>query len=137
MNRAQEGRARRDYWEFIAKLPCVVCYDKFYIWLMKQDAAVYVELLSMVQQLAEKAGSIQRSRTEVAHMGRTTSRRGMAQKYPWVEVWPLCGGHHRECSESHHAGTATFWQKCPQLDRDGIINLLIAVHAAKPVEVTI
>jgi hypothetical protein len=133
---AQDGRNRQAFWDFVAKLPCVVCYDAFYLWLLKQDSDVYVNLLLMVQQLTETS-KIQLSRTEVAHMGRWESRRGISQRYPWREVWPLCGGHHREFKTSHHAGTAAFWAKHPKLDRDGIIDLLLKVHAARPFEVTL
>ncbi len=135
MTKAQDNRARQDYWDFIAKLPCVVCFDRLYLRLLSIDPAVYVNLLLMVQEFTDLG--IQKSRTEVAHMGRSDSRRGLSQKYPWREVWPLCGGHHREFKSAHHAGTAAFWANHPHLNRDGIIALLLAVHAAKPVEVTL
>ncbi len=135
MTKAADNRSRSAYWDFVAGLPCILCFDVFYEWLLAQEPTVYVNLLLMVQELTE--AGVQKSRTEVAHMGRSTSRRGLAQRYPWREVWPLCGGHHREFKTSHHAGTAIFWQNHTNLDRDGIIDLLIAVHAANPVEVTL
>lgn len=118
-------------------LPCVCCFERWYLWLMEQPEAKLVNTLLMVQELTEEAPGIQLSRTEVAHMGRSGSRRGLGQRYPWQEVWPLCGGHHREFGTAHHAGTATFWAKHPDLDRDGIIDLLQRIRVANPIDVTI
>lgn len=137
VTKAQDDRNRRAHWDFVSKLPCVCCFDRFYLWLMAQPDEAMVNLMMMVQELSETGSAVQLSRTEVAHMGRDASRRGLAQRYPWGEVWPLCGGHHREFTNSHHAGTSTFWEKHPELNRDGIIDLLVRARAANPIDVTI
>lgn len=135
MTKSEDARNRLAFWDFVAKLPCVVCYDAFYAWMLAQDDETYSHMLMMVQGLTETT-SIQQSRTEIAHMGRSDSRRGVSQRYHWTEVWPLCGGHHREFDDAHHAGTAVFWTTHPKLDRDAIIDMLMLAFKANPIEAT-
>ena len=68
------------YLEWVASLPCICCKLK---------------------------GEIQKSRTEVAHIG---GNRGMSRKCPDRETAPLCGTlHHREGPLSHHRLGKRFW----------------------------
>jgi hypothetical protein len=64
--------------------------------------------------------------SEAAHLGRSTSRRGIGQKYPDNEAGPLCTIHHRE----HHRGTKTFWTRHAWIDRDKLIDAIQAAYKA-------
>ena len=82
MRSATKRRDGKDaeYCAFIASLPCIIC---------------------------RMTGEQQRSRTEVAHIGRN---RGMSRKCPDRETAPLCGiAHHREGPLSHHKLGTRFW----------------------------
>jgi hypothetical protein len=142
------SRKERQYQEFIRLLPCLVCYDAFYAWLTAQPKESQDCLLDMIQLLQNievgtisdfgngKQRHIQTTPTECAHLGLSTSRRGLSQKYPAMECGPLCRSHHQEAGDSHHAGTATFWSKHPMLDRDGLLQMLQRIFESKPVEVS-
>jgi hypothetical protein len=124
-----------NYGQFIRLCPCFVCYDAFYAWLLRQPHETQVMILEMGQDLQDgTAGKIQQTRTEAAHLGFSTSVRGLSQKYAGDELGPLCRGHHREFNDSHHAGTAVFWDKRPALDRDSLLKMLYRIWQSKPVE---
>lgn len=96
MTKAAENRMRTEYWDFVAKLPCVLCFDRFYEWLLCQEPEVYVNLLLMVQELTDTAPEIQRSRTGSSAHGKV---RQPARAFPEVSVargvaalrWPPSG----------------------------------------------
>ena len=118
----------KQFQNFVRTLPCFCCYAKFYAWVLAQPRDVQTNLVEIVELLEQGgAGSIQRSPTEFAHLGLSTSRRGLSQKYGEREGAPLCREHHRGAS-SHHSGTATFWQRFPLVDRDALIKLLNRVY---------
>jgi hypothetical protein len=131
-------KADRAYMGFIAKLPCLCCYAEWWNACVRlPDFSADRILFFKVEALRDQFPFRQSSRTEVAHLGASTSRRGLSQRYPAKECGPLCAGHHREFKDSHHAGTATFWSKHPLLDRDGLLIMLQRIYASNPVEVTI
>ena len=113
--------------DFVRSLPCFVCFAEFYAWVLAQPQDVQANLVEMVELLEQSAGTIQKSPTEFAHLGLSTSRRGLSQKYGNREGAPLCAEHHRGAS-SHHSGTATFWQRVPLVDRDALILTLNRVY---------
>ena len=107
-----------EYLDFVRRLPCFVCYEGFWIW--------FLTLPEELQNNHEVA--IDQILSEAAHLGLSTSRRGLGQKYPDSESGPLCAEHHRLLKDSHHAGTAVFWQKHPTLDRDGLLRMLWRIY---------
>jgi hypothetical protein len=60
-----------------------------------------------------KDGSVQRGRTEVAHVG----PHGFSQKCPDRETVGLCSWHHREGPKAHHKLGKRFWEAWG-MDRD-------------------
>ena len=85
-----------DYLDFVRTMPCVVCYR--------------------CESLIIPA--------EAAHIGLTTSRRGLGQKCPDNETLPLCVAHHREGPDSiHRIGPHAFFERF-HLDRDALIRLV-------------
>ena len=72
---------------------------------------------------------MQEAITEAAHVGLSTSRRGLSQKYPDVEAIPLCVRHHREGAVSIHKlgpdAFFRFWRG----DRDTVIKLYRRAYA--------
>lgn len=82
------------YLAFMRTLPCWVCYRH-----------VYAVFAKDFLQLADTPCSLygrQKSDTEPAHVGLSTSRRGLSQKYPDIESIPLCKEHHTAGPESIH-----------------------------------
>lgn len=72
----------------------------------------------------QTTGGRSSSRVESAHVGLSTSRRGLSQKYPDIESIPLCGlEHHREGKFSiHRMGPAEFFKHF-HADRDEVIRM--------------
>lgn len=69
----------------------------------------------------ELVGHNQTSRTECAHVGLSTSRRGLSQRYSDFEALPLCAEHHREGDYSiHKLGVREFFDR-RGTDRDTAI----------------
>lgn len=93
MRSATRNRVGRDpsYLEFIAALPCLLCFRMNGKWQQK-------------------------SRTEVAHIG----ERGLSQKCGDIETAPLCGECHRTGRWSHHNLGRRFWE-FHGLDRETVI----------------
>lgn len=106
-----------EYLAFVRRLPCFCCWPG----LWREALAVGY----LPEEFAEfRLGQVQLTPTEAAHIGYESTRRGLSQKVPDSEAGPLCADHHRLARDSHHAGTATFWKKHPQLDRDRLISML-------------
>ena len=116
------------YLAWLRKRPCLLCYLPFWNWLQTQEIEVQNGLVSMVDELCESgAGHAQETPTEAAHLGKSTSHRGLNQKYPDHEAGPLCNQHHAE----HHANTKGFWIRWAALDRDGVLTMLVRIYLAK------
>ena len=65
---------------------------------------------------------MQASATEAAHVGLSTSRRGMGQKYSDREAIPLCAEDHRTDRMSIHSiGADEFFESLGS-DRDSVIR---------------
>ena len=123
-----------EYLAFVRSLPCLVCYELFWQQLLAQDEERQAAMLELMTELSPGTEVLGRqlTPTEAAHAGKSTSVRGLGQKYPDREAIPLCRYHHREAKDSHHAGTAVFWAKHPQLDRDGLLKMLWRVYGNNP-----
>jgi hypothetical protein len=104
-----------EYLAFVRRFPCFVCWP-----------GLWQHALAVGYLPEEFVGFrlVQSTPTEAAHLGLSTTRRGLGQKVPDSEAGPLCADHHRLLKDSHHAGTAAFWQKHPNLDRDGLLRML-------------
>src|ERR1039458_5072338 len=114
-----------EYLAFVRLCPCFVCYAPWWVWFLEQPKNVQDGLphepAVVAWEYSEYAHRrVQATPTEAAHIGRSTTRRGLGQKVPDSEAGPLCADHHRLLKNSHHAGTKTFWEKHPTLDRDGL-----------------
>lgn len=114
------------YKAYIATLPCYVCYADVYARLFKSASDII--------ESAETHWRRQKSPTEVAHIGLSTSLRGLSSKFPDRETAPLCGvEHHRLGEYSVHlidGGIDEFFAH-HGVDRDGMIRQLQAVYATK------
>lgn len=106
------------YLAFVRGLPCLVCFPLSWCNAISEGDCVFIPRL----KVGLFAG--QQSRSEAAHLGKSTSRRGLSQKYPDNETGALCHEHHQLSKDSHHAGTKTFWQKHAWMDRDKVIETL-------------
>lgn len=115
----RRGSFERDipYENFIRSLPCLICYP--HGWEFAINGGMQVAVLS-----ASVLRGRQKSPTEYAHLGKSSSVRGASQKYPPREAGPLCAEHHRIGPDSHHAGTKTFWERHSWLDRDRLVEVL-------------
>jgi hypothetical protein len=61
---------------------------------------------------------------ECAHIGFSTSRRGLAQKFPDRETIPLCAHHHKNgASAVHKIGVVEFFRQL-DIDRDQLLSVL-------------
>lgn len=107
---------------FVRTLPCFVCYREVYEFFGSEPWAL-IELLE-----SEATFPVQRTRTEAAHLGRSTSRRGLKQKYPDNESGPLCSDHHTRFKTSHHANARSFWD-IHGIERDELIDQIQALYA--------
>lgn len=92
-------------------LPCFVCHREIF------------EHFSATELLEIFTAAPPTLPVEAAHIGRSTSRRGLGQKYPDKEAAPMCSGHHRTCDRSLHAMGPQFWTWYG-IDRDGIVDKL-------------
>lgn len=102
------------YLDFIASLPCRICYAELYLWM--EGTLSLAEVREMGQQVYGR----QKSRTEVAHVG----ERGASQKCPDSETVPLCHEHHRTGKDAHHGPLGKgFWEH-HGLERDQVIRQL-------------
>lgn len=123
-------KVNKPYLSFVRRLPCLVCYREFWKWYLGQPREVRDELFGgMLETLSDHAGRIQTSPTEAAHLGLSTTRRGLKQKFPDTEAGPLCRGHHRELGDSHHVIGAAFFEH-HRIPRDEIISELQRIFAA-------
>lgn len=103
------------YRNFIASMPCVLCYRELYLWMRGT-----LKLAEVREMAGRCLYGRQKSRTEVAHVG----ERGRGQKCPDSQAIPLCGiEHHREGPKSHHVLGKGFWA-AHGLDRDAVIRQL-------------
>jgi hypothetical protein len=129
-------RSRSDsepqYLAFVRKLPCLVCYADFWAYWLNLEPGVRVNLVEMVETLNRGAVQhLQDSPTEAAHLGFSSSVRGIGQKYPDLEAGPLCRGHHREFKTAHHQASAGWWgRNLPDLDRDSMLKALGEIYWA-------
>ena len=118
------------YLVFIRKLPCLVCYADFWAYWLGLEPGVRLNLVEMVETL--NRGAVQRlqdSPTEAAHLGLSSSMRGIGQMYPDLEAGPLCRGHHREFKNAHHQASAGWWVRTlPDLNRDSVLRALGEVY---------
>ena len=117
---AKDEPARR---EWIRSLPCFVCYKPLYLAAMERPE--FADILSAAA--SETSRARQSSPTECAHIGESTSRRGLSQRFPDAEAAPLCAvEHHREGRYSIHKcamGAQGFFQH-HGIDRDRLLKLL-------------
>lgn len=106
-----------EYLAFLGTLPCFVCYREAYQFLARHGGEVgWI--------FGHTLYGRQESDTEAAHVGLSTSRRGLSQKCSDDEAMPLCGlEHHREGEFSiHRIGPAAFFEH-HGADRDSTIRL--------------
>ncbi len=120
--RKSMSREDRDFLGFVKRLPCSLCYREVYEFFQNEPWA-FLEILETIDQ------SKQKTPTEAAHLGLSTSRRGLSQKFPARESGPLCEGHHTGFKTSHHASTKNFWQT-HGIERDWIIGLVQKIYEA-------
>ena len=127
-SRRPRAGSEPQYLAFVRKLPCMVCYADFWGYWLGVPNEARCNLLEMVEIL--NRGAVQRLQetpTEAAHLGFSTSLRGLGQKYPDLEAIPLCRGHHTQ----QHQATAGWWERTlPDLDRDAILKALGEVYRA-------
>jgi len=119
--------------EWLRELPCFICYQFVYRMLRKERsrADFGTDLLEIISSRGRQE---QDSRTEAAHVGLSTSRRGLKQKYPDAEAIPLCGlEHHREGRESiHKLGPDRFFDRHGvEGGRDAAIELFQWLYEVK------
>lgn len=114
----------RSFLGLVKTLPCFVCFHELYEFASRQPW-VLIEMLNDEMIPDDR----QKTPTEAAHLGLSTSRRGLSQKYPARECGPLCNDHHTGLKTSHHAGTKTFWKK-NNIERDWIIDLVQKLYEA-------
>ena len=114
----------RAFLGFVKTLPCFICFHELYEFASRQPW-VLIEMLNDELIPDDR----QKTPTEAAHLGLSTSRRGLSQKYPARESGPLCQDHHTGLKTSHHAGTKTFWER-NNIDRDWIIELVGKLYEA-------
>ena len=96
------------YLAFIRTLPCCICYSQFFQWGIDKPEGEVLESIASNPMFWK---TVQRSRTEAAHIGFSDSKRGRSQKHPDDECLPLCGiEHHREGKFSiHRMGADAFF----------------------------
>ncbi len=110
------------YKAWIRTLPCLACYASLYR-LPKDFAGLTIRALAGLEPWNAEDGT-QRTPTEAAHIGLTTSRRGLSRKFPDRETAPICQTHHRTGTDSiHRLGADKFFAR-NGLDRDAVIREL-------------
>lgn len=115
--RKKQDRHNKEFLSFVATLPCFTCYKDLYAW-HRERPEILLELIKMQTSLG-----LQHSVTEVVHIGRSTSKRGIGQKYPDNETAPLCAlEHHREGPKSIHVMQPDSFFAYHEIDRDGMID---------------
>ncbi len=114
-----------EYLAFLRTLPCFCCYQEVYKflvgWALSDGCAEYLRA----------RGSFygrQKSPTEAAHVGMSTSRRGLSQKYPDAEAIALCKDHHTEGRDSIHKLGADAFFLHHGASRDGTILAFQALY---------
>ncbi len=114
MNPARAAKLDPEYLAFLRTLPCFCCFVDVYARLFKCPADI--------QASARTIYGRQKSPTEAAHVGLSSSRRGLSQRYPDAEAIALCGiEHHREGPLSiHQLGADAFFAE-HRSDRDATI----------------
>lgn len=106
--------ARRN---FARQLPCLCCQRAWWLWLLSLPETVRYSAFEAQREM----GWRQDGPSECAHLGLSTSRRGLSQKYPDEESGPLCAKHHREGGAAHHRMGAKFFVHF-NLPRDAILH---------------
>ncbi len=113
MNPARAAKLDPEYLAFLRTLPCFCCFVDVYARLFKCPADI--------QASARTIYGRQKSPTEAAHVGLSSSRRGLSQKYPDAEAIALCKDHHTEARDSiHRLGPDAFFAE-HRADRDATI----------------
>lgn len=120
LKRRRTGPPRRSsrslnpaYLAFLSTLPCFACYWEVY-------ANLRVNAFGYFTAQGPLYGR-QKSPTEAAHIGLSTDRRGLSQKYPDQTAIPLCAEHHTEGAECVHKGVEKFFERLGT-DRDSVIR---------------
>ena len=118
------------YLDWVRSLPCLGCFASWYRellsdWLRLCDGLPVGELRFSV---ADRLTFPPRQWSSAAHIGFSTSQRGLAQKYPDREAGPLCEEkHHSRHSKIsiHTLGAERFFDGLA-LDRDQTLRMLAA-----------
>ncbi len=109
------------YLAFLRTLPCFICYADAY--------EFFAEYASVVAGPSSCAYGRQKSDTEAAHVGLSTSHRGGSQKHSDLESLPLCEvEHHQHGAFSIHVmGPAAFFEH-HGADRDATIRMFNSLY---------
>lgn len=115
-----------NYLKWIRLLPCLGCFSPLYAEILKRQQTTDPKIAIVFPQIYHEARII----SEAAHIGFSTSNRGLGQKYPDREAGPLCGTihHSRQSKISIHTLGAERFFTALNLDRDGILQILNAVY---------
>lgn len=108
------------YRDWIASLPCLICFRELYL------QGLMFDLIEADRLALRQPSSIQQSPTECAHVG----VRGLGQKCPDRQTVPLCAEHHRTGKSAHHVLGRNFWT-FHGLDRDQLIRQLNSIFDSK------
>ncbi len=121
VNRRRPGPPRRSsrvldaaYLAWLRLLPCWSCHVRAYRLIFSEPSLLYPG---------------DRIRSEAAHIGLSSDRRGASQKFSDTTAIPLCSGCHTEDRESIHGiGVLAFFAKHGG-DRDGVIAMFRKLYA--------
>lgn len=106
---------------FVRTLPCLICYREVYQFL-GFDLAHFGE--------SGWYYGLQKSPTEAAHIGLSTSKRGLSQKFPDDECGPLCADeHHKTGPHSIHVLGAEKFFAHHGMDRDATVLMVQKLYA--------
>lgn len=105
-----------EYLEWVRTLVCLGCFNSWYRDLLRGER----EISELVRLLT--FGKIN---SQAAHIGFSTSHRGIAMRYPDREAGPLCFKHHDRSSRIsiHNIAPEKFFEGIA-LDRDAVLGLL-------------
>lgn len=105
MAKRRKAHENPEYLEWLRTLLCWGCYAPVYL--------------------------VQKRTTEAAHIGLSTTHRGLSQKVPDIESIPLCATCHREGQFSiHKIGPRRFFA-LHLADRDEVIQMFQKMYAER------
>lgn len=116
----RKAHENHEYLAWLRTLPCWGCYAPVYF----VEARGFDLMDSRFNELPKRF-------TEAAHIGSSTTHRGLSQKVPDIESIPLCAMCHREGQFSiHKIGPRRFFA-LHLADRDEVIQMFQKMYAER------